>query len=154
MKITLKVAKSLRANKKTLSLAESCSGGLLSHTLTNIPGSSNFLKGSVVAYSNEIKTTFLKIPKKDIINYGAVSLQVAKKMAKNIRKLFKTDFGVGITGIAGPGGATKNKQVGLVFISVDSKKNNLLRKFNFKGSRTKIKELAAQNALKMLYQLV
>ncbi|MDP8213228.1 MAG: CinA family protein [Candidatus Zapsychrus exili] len=121
MKIEEKVAKLLIQAKKTISIAESCTGGLLSSRLTDIPGSSQFLKLGLVVYSNEAKIKLLKIPKETIAKYGTVDENIAIKMAEQVRKLFKTDFGIGITGIAGPTGATKTKPIGLVYIAISTK---------------------------------
>ncbi len=146
------IARLLTRRRKSLSLAESCSGGLLSDRLTNIPGSSKFFKGAVIAYSNSVKTSLLKVPPLLIKKHGAVSLPVAEHMAQSVRKLFKTDFGVSITGIAGPTGGTKTKPIGLTFVCVADKKKTLCRKFLFKGSRTSIKTQATTQALKILLE--
>jgi nicotinamide-nucleotide amidase len=150
MRIEEKVAKSLTSAQKSLSIAESCTGGLLSNRLTNMPGSSNFLKLSVVAYSNEAKIKILNVSRKQIAKYGAVSSQVAISMAQGIRKIQKTDFGIGITGIAGPTGATKTKPVGLTFIAISSEVETLCVKCRFPGARISIKNQAATLALQLL----
>ena len=149
-----KAAKSLIEKKKTLSLAESCTGGLLTHRLTNIPGSSQFLQCSIIAYSNASKHKLLKIPLKLIRKYGAVSKETAALMAQNVRKIFKTDLGVSITGIAGPGGATQQKSVGLCFIAVATAQKIRCLKCNFKGNRLQIKSHAADQALKLLLEFL
>ena len=151
MSIEEKVARLLIARKKTLSVAESCSGGLLCHRLTNIPGSSNFLKLGLVVYSNDAKIKFLKISVPTLKKYGAVSEPIARQMTENVRKLFQTDFGLAITGIAGPGGGSIEKPVGLTFIAVSTNKKTVCQKIFFKGNRLKIKEQAVTQALKMLY---
>jgi len=140
----------LRKKNKTVALAESCSGGLLSHRITNIPGSSEYFIGSVVAYSNKAKVNLLKITPKLIAQHGAVSNQIAKQMAKGVRRLFQTDFGVSITGIAGPGGGTKTKPVGLTYIAVNSRAKTICVKSIFKGTRLSIKSQAASKALELL----
>ncbi len=150
MLLAEKVAKSLIEKKKTLSLAESCTGGLLTHRLTNIPGSSQFLECSIVAYSNASKRKLLKIPLKCIKKYGAVSKETATLMAQNVQKIFKTDFGISITGIAGPGGATKTKPVGLCFIALATAKHTRCLQCHFKGNRLQIKSKAVTEALKLL----
>ena len=154
MHIEKKVTKILIKNKKTLSLAESCTGGLLSSRLTDISGSSKFLKAGIVTYSNEAKTKFLKIPSQLIKTHGAVSSQVAIKMANNIRKALDSDYGIGITGIAGPMGGTKNKPVGLVFIAASSKKRMICIQCQFKGSRLTIKSKTCKKALELLSVLL
>ena len=150
MKPELKVAQALTTQRKTLAIAESCTGGLLSHRLTNIPGSSNFLKFGLVAYSNDIKTGLLKVSPLLIKRHGAVSQPVAMAMAKGVRRLQKTDFGVGITGIAGPTGATKKKPVGLIYISISNNKETLCLEYRFRGNRTSIKSQATTQALRLL----
>ncbi len=113
-----KVAALLKKNGKTLALAESCTGGLVSRRLTDIPGISESYKGGVVAYSNEIKSSILDVPGDIIEKYGAVSPEVASYMAEGARKAFSADIIASITGIAGPGGASALKPVGLAFIAV------------------------------------
>ena len=149
-----KAAHLLLKHKKTITLAESCSGGLLCNRLTNISGSSNFLKAGIVTYSNAAKTKLLKVPSSLIKKYGAVSLSVAEKMAQGARKLFNTDYGIAITGIAGPTGGTKQKPVGLTFIALASRKKTTAMKFLFKGSRLKVKQQAADKALEMLLEFL
>lgn len=141
----------LIAQKKTISTAESCTGGLLSSLLTQIGGSSIYFILGVTTYSNIAKEKFLNIPEKTIARYGAVSAQVASLMAINIRKKMRTDFGLSITGIAGPQGATKNKPVGTVFIGLSAQNKNSCRKFLFSGSRLSIRKKSAQAALNLLY---
>lgn len=154
MTLDAKVAQLLIDKKKTISVAESCSGGLLSHRLTNIPGSSKFFKLAIIAYSYEAKTYWLKVPKAVLLKHGAVSYAVAAFMAKGIRRLQKTDFGIGITGIAGPGGATKKKPIGLTYIAVSTPKEILCVKCLFKGNRIQIKQQTAMQALKLLLEFL
>ena len=149
MLLEQKVARKLIELRKTLSLAESCTGGLLSHRLTNIPGSSQFLLFSIIAYSNMAKSKFLGVPKALIKTHGAVSGPVAEAMAKGARKALKSDFAISLTGIAGPTGGTKAKPVGLVFISLSSHKETVSYKLLFKGSREAIKQQATDEALKL-----
>ncbi|MCK5305605.1 MAG: CinA family protein [Candidatus Omnitrophica bacterium] len=139
----------------TVSIAESCTGGRLSDTLTNIPGSSACFMGAVVAYSNEAKIKLLDVPKKKIEKYGAVSEEAAALMAENIRKKIKSDIGLSVTGIAGPGGGTVKKPVGLVYFGLAFKNNKVhVKKHLFKGSREKIKEQAVRYALEWLLQSI
>lgn len=140
----------LRKKKMTLSAAESCTGGLVSHRITEIAGSSDYFKGTVVAYSNEVKSRLLKVKDKTLLEHGAVSPECAVEMARGIRKLLGTDFGLAITGIAGPGGGTEKKPVGLVFISVSSKKGDCCERHIFSGSRSAVKAKAASTALNLL----
>lgn len=137
-------------NKKTLAVAESCTGGLISNLLTNIPGSSKFFRLSIIPYANEFKTILLKVPDKILKTKGAVSKETVLIMAKNIRSLAKTDFGLSISGIAGPAGATEIKPVGLVYIGLSSGKKITYKKFIFKGTRAQIKKQAANAALNLL----
>ena len=140
-------AKHLISTHKTLATAESCTGGLIAHTLTNIPGSSEWFKGGVVAYANEIKTAFLGVPPALLKKHGAVSAPVAKAMAQGTRKHLKTDFAIATTGIAGPTGGTAKKPVGLVFIAIAYPKKTIVKRYIFKGSRLTIKELTVNKAI-------
>lgn len=149
-----KLANLLIKKNLTISLAESCTGGLLCHYLTNVAGSSNYFKFGVVCYSNESKINILKVSKKTIKIYGAVSEKCAKEMAKGVRKLGQTNLGLSITGIAGPSGGTKNKKVGLVYIAVSDAKKVISKKFQFKGKRIEIKKNAVEEGLKMLREYI
>ncbi len=133
------VGELLRRNKKTLSIAESCTGGLLASRITDVPGSSDYFIGGVVAYSNEIKKRILKVKEEDLIKYGAVSESVVKQMAEGIKNLYQTDFGLAISGIAGPTGGTPQKPVGTVFLAVSYSDTTRVFKEFFKGSRKDIK---------------
>ncbi|MDP1853459.1 MAG: CinA family protein [Candidatus Omnitrophota bacterium] len=150
MPIANRTARLLVRNKKTLAIAESCTGGLLSNLLTNLPGSSKFFRLSIIPYANQFKTILLKVSDKILKTKGAVSKETVLIMAKNIRSLAKTDFGLSVSGIAGPGGATKIKPVGLVYIGLSSGKKTTCKKFIFKGSRAQIKKQAANAALELL----
>ncbi len=149
-KILKQAHKKLLEKKKTVAVAESCSGGLLSCLLTEISGSSGYFLLGVVAYSNSSKQTILDIPAQTIAKHSAVSSQVAVLMAKNVRKKAKSDLALSITGIAGPAGATANKPVGTVFICLSDKNKNNCRKFSFQGSRQDIRKKSAQEALRLL----
>ena len=129
----------LRNKNITLSTAESCTGGLLSSRITDIPGSSDYFIGGVVAYSNEIKKKVLGVKEEDLKNFGAVSEPVVKQMAEGIRTLFDTDFGIGISGIAGPTGGTPQKPVGTVYLSLSFREKTEIYKKFFTGSRKDIK---------------
>ncbi len=144
----------LRARKKTVSVAESCTGGLVAKLLTAAPGSSDYFMGGVTAYSNRVKEIFVNVPKKKIQKFGAVSTQVAQELAKNIRKIMKTSLGIGITGIAGPRGGTRQKPVGLVYIGLADQNNVLVNKFLFNGDRERIRMLASKWALFLLWQKI
>ena len=140
----------LSEKHKTLTIAESCTGGLISDRITDVPGSSDYFQGTVIAYSNKIKVNLLGVSEEDLNRHGAVSSPVAIQMAQGVRKLLKTDYGLGVTGIAGPTGATPQKPVGLVYIAVSSEDNTYSKEFRFLGDRTVVKRRASQMALDML----
>ncbi|MDP3786188.1 MAG: competence/damage-inducible protein A, partial [Candidatus Omnitrophota bacterium] len=144
------VGNQLRRSRKTLAIAESCTGGLISNRITDVPGSSKYFKRGAIAYSNEVKVSALKVSPQLLKRYGAVSRQVATQMAKNIREIVGTDYGLGVTGIAGPTGGTRNKPVGLVYIAVSGPKKTICCKFNFTGERKIIKFKTSQAALDMM----
>lgn len=138
----------------TLSVAESCTGGLFSHTITNIPGSSTFFKAGLVVYSNEAKNSIVKVLPETIEKFGAVSQETAEELAKGVQILMNSTVGVGITGIAGPGGATLKKPVGLVHISGILKDKLISRKYLFSGSRLENKIKFAEAAFQLLFELL
>jgi PncC family amidohydrolase len=140
----------LTRQKKTLALAESCTGGFIANEITNVPGASKIFLGGIVSYSNEVKQKFLGVRFKTLEQHGAVSEAVAREMAKGARKRFSADFAIAVTGIAGPGGGTKNKPVGTVFIALAGPFGILVeRKLNHFG-RKQFKKLTAQQALGLL----
>lgn len=134
----------------TLALAESCTGGLVSHRVTNVPGSSRYLAGSIVAYSNEIKQSVLGVPADLIAREGAVSAPVAEAMAAGARSLCGSTVAVAVTGIAGPGGGTDRKPIGLTFIALADASGTECGRFQFLGDREEVKLRASQAALDML----
>jgi len=134
--------------------AESCTGGNIAHQFTMIPGSSAFYKGSVVAYSNEIKTNVLQISAEDVEKYGAVSQIVVRQMAENVRKLLKTDVAIATSGIAGPTGGTADKPIGTVWIAICSEEKTVSREFHFGSLREQNIERATQAALLMLKEIL
>lgn len=140
----------LKEKNKTIAVAESCTGGLVSDKLTNIPGISQVFLQGIVAYSNTAKADALGVPEKLILKHGAVSLPVAKAMAEGVRKKASADIGVGITGIAGPAGATPGKPVGLVYLAVTENGLARVKKCRFRGSRTDVKHFSANTALNMI----
>lgn len=152
--ITRQIHKLLIKKRKTIAVAESCTGGLLSTLLTHISGSSKYFLLGTVVYSNISKNSLLKIPLSTIRLNGAVSTEVSGKMAESIRKLAKTDYGIGITGIAGPTGGSIEKPVGTVFIALAEKNKQICRKFIFKGNRASIRKQAALKALQLLKKLL
>ena len=144
------IGKLLSLRKKTLAVAESCTWGLLSSRITAIAGSSNYFVGGVITYSNAEKMRLLKIKKETLKKYGAVSPQVAKNMAKNLQQMCGADYVLSTTGIAGPGGATNKKPVGLVYVGLAGKKSCRVKKFLFLGDRHMIKLQTIEAALDML----
>jgi len=144
----------LEQKKLTISLAESCTGGLVSSRITDIAGSSNYLVGSVVSYSNAIKTAVAGVDEDTLSAKGAVSPEVAEKMALGIRSRFNSDIGVGVTGIAGPGGGSAEKPVGLVYIAISGPVGIECYEYRFTGQRTAIKTRTATTALHHLRQYI
>jgi nicotinamide-nucleotide amidase len=144
------VGRRLTMTDFTLAVAESCTGGLIAQRLTNVPGSSKYFIEGVVTYSNESKTRLLGIDKKLIKEFGAVSQQVARDMARGVRHKAKTDFGLAVTGIAGPDGGTDDKPVGLVYIALADDAHTEHQKLTLPGDREFIRWRASQAALDML----
>jgi nicotinamide-nucleotide amidase len=140
----------LQMRNATLSVAESCTGGLVAERLTSVGGSSRYFIGGAIVYSNELKTAFADVPKDLIDVYGAVSEQVARALAEGIRKRCGTTLGLGITGVAGPTGGTGEKPVGLVFHALASENGTELLKRNFPGDRARVRWFASQQALDMV----
>ena len=141
------VVKRLIAKKQTLAVAESCTGGLLIHRITNISGSSKVLTRGLVTYSYESKTALLGVPADLLKKKGAVSREVASLMARRVRETANATFGIGITGIAGPTGGTKKKPVGLVYVALATPQRTYCLELFLKGNREEIKWQATQNAL-------
>ncbi len=141
-------------NKKnwTLAVAESCTGGLLSDIITDLPGSSKFFLGGVIAYSNQVKLDLLKVSSEMLRTNGAVSPEVALLMSLGIRNLLNSSVGVAITGIAGPDGGSEEKPVGLVYIAVTTPYVEVKERFDFSGTRREIKIQAAKTALELIIQ--
>ena len=137
----------LGASGLTLGAVESATGGLISHLITNVPGSSDVYQGSVTSYSNRAKTAIVGVSKESINRYGAVSPQVAEEMAEGGRRLLNVDICVADTGIAGPGGATQDKPVGLFYIGLSHRDGTFSRKHIFSGTREENKQSAAETAL-------
>ena len=146
------IAKILLQNKKTVAVAESCTGGLISHALTNISGSSKYFVLGLVLYSNKTKSQVLKIKKDDIKHYGPVSEKIAILMAKKVKELALTDIGISTTGIAGPAGGTKKNPVGTIYIALAHKNSISVKKFKFSGTRIQIKNKAKNKALRLIEQ--
>lgn len=144
------VAKLLSQKKLTLSVAESCTGGMLAAKLTSIPGSSDYFERGLVTYSNHAKVAELGVPENLIKKFGAVSAEVACAMAEGVRKVAHTNIGISITGIAGPGGGSEDKPVGLVYIGLSSPPETKAEKFVFSGDRSIIRESSTTAALNIL----
>ncbi|MHC1635870.1 MAG: CinA family protein [Candidatus Methanospirareceae archaeon] len=156
--IEREVGEGLRKSGISISVAESCTGGLLSHRITNVAGSSLYFKGGVIAYSNEAKEGILRVSRRTIEEKGAISEECAEEMAEGVRKLFETDIGVAITGIAGPDRSDwapdRDKPVGLVYIAVATGERIYKEKFLFHEDREGNKREAVEAALKMIKKYV
>ncbi len=136
-------------NSMSLSVAESCTGGLIMHLITNIPGASKYLTGGIVAYSERIKVSTLKVPEEVVRRYGIVSEETAIAMASGVRKTMGTDIGISTTGNLGPE-ALEGKEIGLVYFGYSSKRKAMAKRIIFKGSRGEVKEKAALYCLENL----
>ena len=134
----------------TLAVAESCTGGLLAQRITDVPGSSKYFIGGVIAYANEVKTKELGVEPMLLMEHGAVSAPVAEAMAEGVRDRVGTDFGLSITGVAGPGGGTEEKPVGTVFIALADEVKTEHRRLNLPGDRNLVRWRASQAALDLL----
>jgi len=144
------VGRLLRKHGLTLAVAESCTGGLVCHRLTNVPGSSDYFQGGVVTYGNQAKMDLLRVPPETLAQNGAVSEAVVKAMALGVREIFHTPLGLAVSGIAGPSGGTPEKPVGTVWIGLATQTGVEARAYRFHGSREEIKALSAQTALDWL----
>lgn len=144
------VGELLLSRGETLSVAESCTGGMLASSIVDVAGSSNYFLGGVVSYSNKAKEDFLGLPHILLKRHGAVSPEIAKAMAEGVRERFNSTYGIGITGIAGPGGATRNKPAGLVYIALAWEDSVRIKRFVFPGDRSSIRERSVVAALDLL----
>ena len=140
--------------KLTVTTAESCTGGMIASSIVSISGSSAIFKSSVVTYSNEMKSKILNIPLKSINENGAVSKVIAYTMAYNVLDLINSDISIAVTGIAGPGGGSKNKPVGLVYIGIGTKQNIVTKRYLFKGNRLKIRQETTLESLKLSNKII
>jgi PncC family amidohydrolase len=147
-----KVGTVLRDRAWTISAAESCTGGLFMSTLTDTPGSSDYVVGGIVTYSNETKRQFVHVSLETLEAYGAVSAPTARQMATGARALFRTSLAISITGIAGPGGGTTEKPVGLVYIGLDNGSTVRVERFVWDGDRDANKRHSVKAALEMVLQ--
>lgn len=148
------VGKLLRRNKKTVSTAESCTGGYISHLITSVSGSSDYYLGSVVSYSNKVKTEQLGVDEKLFTTFGAVSQEVVEQMAEGVRKKLNTDYSIAVSGIAGPDGGTDEKPVGTVWIAIGTPQGVISKKFIFEKNRERNIRRAALTSLNMLRKIL
>lgn len=153
-KLSEKLGRLLIMQNKTLSTAESCTGGMIAKIITDVPGSSRYFMGGVVSYSNDVKIKALHVDRAMIDKYGAVSSQVARAMAQGVRQFMKTGCAIAVTGIAGPDGGTRKKPVGLVYIAVDCGGKFAVKRFHFKKKRDGNRRLSAKRAIEMLIELL
>ena len=150
-----KIINKLRKKKLKISIAESCTGGLLSSAITSVSGASKVFTLALVTYSNESKTNVLKVPKKVIKKNGSVSVQACLAMVKNVSKISKTNISVSITGIAGPKGGTKKKPVGLVYVGIKKGNKIEIKKYLFKNKgRAYIQKTAVNRSLRLILNLL
>ena len=155
MNFNKKIVSLLKRKKIKISFAESCTGGLLSSAITSVSGSSKVFTMGFIAYSNQAKTNLLKVPQKIIKKYGAVSVQCCLAMVNNLSKISKSKVCISITGIAGPGGGSKQKPVGLVYIGIRFGKKVVVNKCNFKNKgRIFIQKQTVKKTLNLLIQLI
>ena len=153
--LSLKIVKLLTKKKLTVSFAESCTGGLLASSITSISGSSKVFNMGLVTYSNNAKVKLLKVPKKTITKYGAVSYETCLSMVKNLSKISKSNISISITGVAGPNGGTKEKPVGLVYIGLKKGSKTIIKKNLFKSKkRISIQKVTVKQALKMILNIL
>ena len=154
-KLSQKIVKLLKKKKLKISVAESCTGGMLSSALTSVSGSSKVFTLGLVTYSNQSKNRLLKVPKQIIKKYGAVSVQCCFSMVNNLSKISKNNVAVSITGIAGPSGGTKEKPVGLVYIGVKRANKVKIHRFLFKNkSRSNVQRAAVKKALELVLNTI
>tara|TARA_S200000501_G_scaffold313480_1_gene304984 strand:- start:1403 stop:1876 length:474 start_codon:yes stop_codon:yes gene_type:complete len=150
-RISRKIINLLKKKKLNISFAESCTGGLLASSITSISGSSKVFSLGLVTYSNNAKINVLKVPKKIISKYGAVSHETCMSMVKNLSKISKTNISISITGIAGPNGGTKQKPVGLVYIGIKKGNKIIIKKYLFKNKkRNQIQKATVNKALNLV----
>ncbi len=151
---SIRVLSSLKEHGLKMAVAESCTGGMIGATVTSVPGSSEVFLGSAAVYSNEAKERILKVSHDTLVRYGAVSEITAKEMVEGAMELFRSDVAVAVTGIAGPGGATPDKPVGLVFIAVSNDVKTVVTRNHFNGDREAIRNQAVHTALYLLHHLI
>ncbi|MCS6910236.1 MAG: CinA family protein [Anaerolineales bacterium] len=140
----------LTERRLTLAVAESCTGGLLGHRLTNVPGSSAYFLGGIIAYGNDAKERLLGVRRETLLEHGAVSEATVREMACGVRRTLGADIGVAVTGIAGPGGGLPDKPVGLVWLALSACDAEIARRFVWDGDRVSNKERSAEAALELV----
>jgi nicotinamide-nucleotide amidase len=148
------VGKLLLQRKKTMATAESCTGGYIAHRITVNAGSSEYFKGSIVSYSNQVKEDVLEVPHDYFFTVGAVSEEVVRAMVKGVLKEIKADYAIAVSGIMGPGGATAEKPVGMVWVAVGNEEKIITQLFNFRFDRVRNIEITAMNALNLLRKFI
>ena len=154
-KLSEKIFKLLKKKKLKMSVAESCTGGMLSSVITSVSGSSKVFTMGLVTYSNQSKNRLLKVPKQIIKNHGAVSIQCCFSMVNNLSKICKSNVSVSITGIAGPSGGTKQKPIGLVYIGIKRANKVKINRFLFKNKgRSNIQKAATKKALELILNTI
>ena len=150
-----KIVSLLKKKKITLSVAESCTGGMLAQTITSINGASKVFKSGIITYSNQSKIKYLKVPFKIIDKYGAVSEECCKSMVNNLSKIMKSNLSIAITGIAGPKGGSRNKPVGLVYVGIRKNNRTLINRFLFKNkNRENIRINSVKKSLEIIKKFI
>ena len=153
--LSFQIVKLLTKKKLTVSFAESCTGGLLASSITSISGSSKIFNMGLVTYSNNAKVKLLKVPKKTITKYGAVSYETCLSMVKNLNKISKTNISVSITGVAGPKGGTKQKPVGLVYVGIKKGNKIKINRYSFKNkNRISIQRATVKKTLDLILRII
>ena len=150
LSLEILVGQLLTQHKLTLAVAESCTGGLVGHRLTNVPGSSTYFLGGVVAYAYDAKEDLLGVSHNTLYDHGAVSEETAREMARGVRRALGADIGVSVTGIAGPGGGMPDKPVGLTWVALSTREGEHAKRFVWDGDRITNKEKSAEAALEMV----
>lgn len=150
LELSKQIGRLLKKKRATLGVAESCTGGFISHMIISVPGSSAYFKGAIVSYDNQVKSGVLGVKSQTLRQYGAVSAACAAELARGTLKTLKCDYAIATTGIAGPTGAVKGKPVGTVYIAFASKSALVVERFSFRGGRLQVIRHAARQALEML----
>jgi PncC family amidohydrolase len=154
MTLVNKVSDELKKHHLTVATAESCTGGLLAHTLTNVSGSSEYFDRGIITYSNKAKMQELDVPEHLLTTYGAVSEEVAIAMAQAIQRKASVDYGLATTGIAGPTGGSEEKPVGLVFIAISTDRKVVVKRFFFTGDRLSNKDSTCRATFQLLLEMI